>query len=229
MAITLECHTMSIQVPRDSNGLTPELLRQIWHGQVAEAELVQALQDPECDPWVQYQCIAGLGGMSGDDVLVATVIRSKLATPPVGAKTRSWFQACCLGALVRRVGPDARQEVQWAWKSGDRQLRASALRNMSRLGDTSHYSEALGLFRRALTKGQRSAGGFSLDELSTYLFSCVRNGTGDASAVLTLIRSNWNRMPETGGARMGYSRALPGIDNPNVPLYRITIPGASRP
>jgi hypothetical protein len=101
-------------------------------------------------------------------------------------------------------------------------VRFVAINGLIFIADTSHYQEMLTLLTPAVKRGQGKAGGFFTDRLAQYVFSCIRQGTGDFDAFKLLIRTHLSRLPDD--MQSLFRRSLPGIEDESVLLDQIPLP-----
>lgn len=198
-------------------------MERLWRGQVEEAELFDVLDDPNADGWSRFHALTGLALVHGDDLRAVRALRSAWAS---ATKRQDVLRLVCLSGLVTRAGDDAQPELEEALRSSVRELRACALNGLAFIGDTSHYAEMLALFQRALTRRQKGAGGFQLDDLTVYLLACVNRGVSDFDELKALLRQTWARIPfgRDGTPSWPIERLLPGIEDEAIPLSEIPLP-----
>jgi hypothetical protein len=187
---------MTDPLPRTADGWSLEVLRRIWSGDVEELELFAVLDDPNSDFSSRWHALTGLGTVSGDDARAAAAIRMTMSDPAL--QDMEGFQMG-VESLVARAHTDARDDLEVALRSRYSTVRSAALNGLAYIGDASHYEEMFPLFNRAVTRGQRSSGGFRVDDLAIYLLSCVKTGMGNFDEIKALIRANWSKIPSSPG------------------------------
>jgi len=194
----------------------------MYKGEVEEDELFALLDDPAAEPMPRFFALGALARVHGDDARAATLFRSILAEVGYPDSRNVELQTACLAGLARRDRSNAVEVLNAGLTSRSPHVRFAAINGLTFIGDTSHYEEMLALLTRAVKKGQGKAGGFFTDRLAQYVFSCLRQGTGDFDSFKALIRDSLSRMPEE--MQSLFRRFLPGIENDNLPLDQISLP-----
>jgi hypothetical protein len=214
---------MADPLPRTASGWSPEVLRRIWSGNVDERELFAVLDDPTSDYSSRWHALTGLGTVQGDNARAAEAIRSTMSDPAL--LQMEGFQMG-VEALVARIGTDARDDLEAALSSRYPTVRSAALNGLAYIGEASHYEEMFPLFNRALTRGQRSSGGFRVDDLAIYLLSCIKTGMGNFDELKTLIRAKWSKIPSNPGddVRGFLDKLLPQIGEDTTDISTIGPP-----